>query len=218
MAARRARSPAAPSRSGRSSARTSCGCGRPAAPHRRRPPGSTPRSRSSEAKWPATAVLPVRLPVPITVDHGAVEGERAPRGGGVSRKPAARYSRPRSSATEASRSARRAVEHRIAGEVDDRLGAARRRQLAQRLRPAPAARSSPHARSGAAGSASTRSATFSSPPDEQHRAAARAPTRQALERVAHDRRMVLSVDERDDFRRLAAAYRRPAAGTTSAFS
>ena len=36
--------------------------------------GSAPRSRSSAAQCPATAVLPVRLPVPITASFGPSNG------------------------------------------------------------------------------------------------------------------------------------------------
>ena len=36
--------------------------------------GSTPRSRMSVAQCPATAVFPVRLPVPITASFGPANG------------------------------------------------------------------------------------------------------------------------------------------------
>ena len=57
--------------------------------------GFAPASRRSSAQWPATAVLPVRLPVPITASFGAGESTARVGAAGSSRRPGASYARPR---------------------------------------------------------------------------------------------------------------------------
>ena len=68
--------------------------------------GGRPASRSVRAIWAATAVLPVRLPVPITATDGFVA--TAGRGGGSRRKSAPWYGTPATSVRAARRNRRRA--------------------------------------------------------------------------------------------------------------
>jgi hypothetical protein len=57
-------------------ARASCGSAGPPRPIDTIT-GERPRSRSSIAQWPATAVLPVRFPVPITASFGPSKASRS---------------------------------------------------------------------------------------------------------------------------------------------
>ena len=140
--------------SSRSPARTSCGSGGPPRPIETTT-GSTPRSRSSVARCPATAVLPVRLPVPITRQHRDA-GLDPLAGGGERRRPGATYSSPRSSATAASAS-RLSIVSTGSPERSKTASASHRRQLGRPREPR-------RAHSDAAGRPTRRRATFSSPP------------------------------------------------------
>ena len=89
------------------------------------------------ARCPATAVLPVRLPVPITATIGARDSIRS-TGGGLRRRPGARYSSPRSSATAASSQPPFERQHGIAREVEHGVrirGAGERRARSTTSRP-----------------------------------------------------------------------------------
>ena len=88
---------------------------------------TTSRSRaSSRARCAETAVLPTRLPVPITAIEGS-SNSRRPAGRSGSRLRCTR-ARPRARARP-SRSGRPA-EHRLVREIDDDLGAAEARRRA----------------------------------------------------------------------------------------
>ncbi len=154
---------------------------------------TTRRSRARmRATWPATAVFPIRLPRPITASDGVSTGSNA---GGSKRKSAPTYGSPSASAREAQSMPLARPEHRLVGEVDDEIRPRPRRacrRAARRSRRPPR--------------------SFSVPPTSS------APTTSygsASERIPHDRRVVLAVDQREGARLTSSAPRPRSAPCTS---
>ena len=132
----------------------------------------TERSRwSSRARWPVTAVFPTRLPVPITAIDGSANASSC---GGSKRKSAPTYGRPAASARETQRN--RSAGPSTGSSDRSTTTSAPAKPVDQR-----------HAVVG-------RLAQLLGAADEDHPDPV---VRKGRERVPHDRRVVLSVDQRD---------------------
>ena len=137
---------------------------------------TTLRSRaSSRATWPVTAVFPTRLPVPITAIDGSVERMERRR---VEAEVGADVRQPEREEARRERKPQLRRQHRLVGEVDDDLGVAR--LLDDR-----------HA-------VVRRAAQLLGAADQDH---ADELVRQLRERLAHDVRIVLAVDDGDSLHR-----------------
>ena len=123
---------------------------------------------------PVTAVLPTRLPVPITASEGLPTGSNR---GGSSRKSAPSYGTPSVRARAASRNRSAGPEHGLVGEVEDDLRGVTGDRLLERADERDAVVLAAPQLLGAAG---------------HHRSDD--VVRQLRERIAHDRCVMLAVD------------------------
>ena len=165
---------------------------RAAAPHRDDHRGSARVAQQRRADGSPSAVLPVRLPVPITASTGPSVVEPLGR---RRRQPDAGRA-VLEAEVERHRGEREALLRRRAPDRPRGRRPPRRRTAAASSRSAGAGRRrrgpSPRSRSARPGRRARRSDTFSSPPANST-AAIVLRAREPLERVAHDRRMVLAV-------------------------
>ena len=152
----------------------------PARPARRAPSRRrrrVARGERSRARWPVTAVLPTRFPVPTTAIDGSSNGSSS---GGSRRKSAPAYGMPRREDPAREREPLDGPEHRLVREIDDDL---RPVALDRRTRRPPRAeRRTPRRRAASP-------ATDENRRDEL--------VRKLGERVADDGRVVLAVDDRE---------------------